>query len=112
MARRNEEIRTLIAELARRAKQLQLALDGARSHEDALALVRELQEVNHRLTIAGSLLFAAQSKELAAKVAIVKTASSRAAKSLRAIENARDAMRALTEFLSLVDEALDLAKAL
>lgn len=112
MNRRNQEIRALIAELARRSGQLQLALDAARSPEDALALVRELQEVNHRLTIAGSFLFAAQSKELAAKVGEVKAASSRAARSLRTLEHARDAVGALAEFLSLVDEALDLAKAL
>lgn len=106
----NQSIRDIQSALVKRFAQLQRSLDDAAGVDDAMAVFREMQEVNHRITLAGSLLFAADTAALAEKAAAVGKASNQAAKAIRDAGSLRDALAAITGFLTLVDDAIDLAK--
>lgn len=109
-AAQNQSIRDIQAALVKRFAQLQKRLDDATNLDEARAIVREMQEVSHRITLAGSLLFAADTQALADKAAGVARASNQAAKAIRDAADFRDALAAITDFLTLVDDAIDLAK--
>ena len=112
MPKQNQDIRLVQTELVKRLRQLQAALDETNDFDTAQAIVREMQEVSHRIAIAGSLLFAAGAGQLAAKTDEVRKASTRAAQAIRDFKEITDITDAVTGFLGLVDEVLDLAKAL
>ena len=108
----NKDIQLVQAELIKRFNQLKRQLDDTSNFDDAQTIVREMQEVNHRITLAGSLLFAAQAQSLTDKADDVVKASNQAAKAIRSFQTVRDIMSAITAFLEVVDEAIDLAKML
>lgn len=108
----NPDMRAVQAELLKRFAQLQKVLDSTTNFDAAQAIVREMQELNHRVTVAGSLLFASKSSALSAKVATVRTASNKASKAIREYSAVKDIMDAITGFLGLVDEVIDFAKLL
>jgi hypothetical protein len=109
---KNDDMETIQAEAIKRFNQLQSILDDTTDYDLAQSVVMEMQEVNHRITLAGSLLFAAQSQALAAKADLVSSASRKAQRDLRDFANAKDVMDAITGFLGVVDQAIDLAKTL
>ncbi|MBI1190365.1 MAG: hypothetical protein GC200_06765 [Tepidisphaera sp.] len=108
----NQSIRDIQAALLKRFAQLQKRLDDATDTDEAMAIVREMQEVSHRVTLAGSLLFAADTQALSDKVALVNKASNQAAKAIREAAAFADALASITDFLATVDDAIDLAKTL
>lgn len=112
MAAKNSDIETVQAELIKRFKQLLAVLDETTDPDLAQTIVTEIQEVNHRITLAGSRLFARQNEELSDKTAKVRASSAQAQKKLREFANAKDIMDAISGFLGIVDEAIDLAKTL
>ncbi|MFA6045615.1 MAG: hypothetical protein WC718_11575 [Phycisphaerales bacterium] len=108
----NQSIRDIQSSLVKRFAQLQKLLDDATEINEAMAIFREMQEVNHRITLAGSLLFAQDTSALSDKAAGVAKASNQAAKAIRDAAEFRQALAAITDFLTLVDDAIDLAKTL
>lgn len=112
MAMLNDSMRTLQSTLMRQLKLLHDKLDDVTDPDVAQAIVREMQEVNHRIALAGSLLFSAQADELDHKVAEVGKATSRVKAAIADLQNLQAFLGAISEFLGLVDEALDLAKLL
>lgn len=111
-ASQNQSIRDIQSALVKRFAQLQKLLDGATDPAAAMATFREMQEVNHRITLAGSLLFAGDTQALAEKAAAVRKASNQAARAIREAADVRDALGTITDFLTVVDDAIDLAKTL
>ena len=110
MATQNESIRELQSALIREHKKLHDSLDDVTDAKTAQQIVREMQEVNHRIALAGSLLFAKQSKALDSKVANVRKATGKVNKAIANLKNLKAFLDAISGFLGLVDEALDFAK--
>jgi 23S rRNA C2498 (ribose-2'-O)-methylase RlmM len=111
MPTQNESMRDLQSTLLRQFKKLHDSLDDVTDADRVDAIVREMQEINHRIAMAGSLLFAAQAQELDGKVAEVSKATRKVNASVADLRNLQAFLDAMTEFLGLVDEAIDLAKA-
>jgi len=105
-------MRDLQSTLLRQFKKLHDSLDDVSDADRADAIVREMQEVNHRIAMAGGLLFAAQASELDEKVADVSKAIRKVNAAIADVKNLQAFLDAMTEFLGLVDEAIDLAKTL
>ena len=112
MLTQNESMRDLQNMLLRQFKKLHDSLDDVTDAARAQTIVREMQEVNHRIALAGSLLFAAQAKELDGKVAEVSKAIRKVNAAIADLKNLHAFLDVMSEFLGLVDEAIDLAKAL
>ncbi len=74
------------------------------------ALLNELTEIMARVQMVGAVLFAEQSVQLDAKAAAVKIATTKVNKAIRDMQSMRDLLGAISGFLALVDEAIDLAK--
>lgn len=74
------------------------------------ALLNELTEIMARVQMVGAVLFAEQSAQLDAKAAAVKIATTKVNKAIRDMQSMRDLLDAISGFLALVDEAIDLAK--
>ena len=71
-----------------------------------------MQEVSHRITLTGDLLFAAQAQELDGKVADVTKATKKVNAAITDFKNVKAFLDAMSEFLALVDQAINLAKTL
>jgi hypothetical protein len=112
MPTQNEAMRELQNTLVREFKKLNDSLDEVTDAEVARGIVREMQEVNHRIALAGSLLFAGQAKELDEKVAEIGKATRKVNAAIANLKNFEAFLGAISEFLGLVDEAIDLAKLL
>jgi len=74
------------------------------------ALLNEMTEVMVRVQLVGSVLFAEQSQELDESVAKVKAATTKVNKAIADMRSVRELLDAVSAFLGLVDEAIDLAK--
>ena len=112
MDAQNDSLRDLQAVLVRQLKKLHDAMDDVTNSDQADAIVREMQEVNHRIALVGGLLFASQSKKLETKVAAVRKATQQVAAAISDLKNLQGFLDTLSDFLGLVDEAIDLAKTL
>jgi len=112
MPTQNDSMRELQSTLLRQFKKLHDSLDDVTDADRAQAIVREMQEVNHRIALTGSLLFAAQAKELDGKVAAVGKATRKVNAAIADLKNLQAFLDAMSEFLGLVDVAIDLAKTL
>lgn len=112
MATQNESMRNLQGLLLREFKKLHDSLDDVTDPDVAQTIVREMQEVNHRIALTGSLLFAAQAAELDSKVAAIGKATAKVNAAIAQVQNVQALLGALSDFLGLVDEAIDFAKLL
>jgi hypothetical protein len=108
----NATLRELQAILVKQHNKLNHAIDEASDAETARAIVREMQEVTHRITLVGQLLFARQSAALRQHVDAVKSAAAKVGKAIRTLGDIRALLDATTDLLTLVDDAIDLAKTL
>jgi len=112
MPTQNDSMRDLQNTLVRQLKKLHDSLDDVTDADRADAIVREMQEVNHRIAMVGGLLFAAQANELDGKVAEVSKATRQVNAAIADLKDLQAFLDAMSEFLGLVDEAIDLAKAI
>lgn len=108
----NQSLRDLQVILTNQMQELSRSLDSVSDPGQAGAILGEEQEVNHRITLVGSLLFRQQSEELEAKVDTVRNATSKVEQALQDISNVADFLNAFSSFLGLVDDAIDCAKLL
>jgi hypothetical protein len=112
MPSQNDAMRELQSTLVRQFKKLNDALEGETDADRADAILREMQEVSHRVALAGSLLFAGQAKELDEKVAEVAKGVRKVNAAIAEIKNLQAFLDTVSDFLVLVDDAIDLAKTL
>jgi hypothetical protein len=108
----NQSLRDLQVILANQMQKLSNGLDAVSEPAQARAIVGEMQEINHRITLVGGLLFRKQSEELKNKVDAVRKAESKIEQALQDISHITDFLKVLSGFLALVDEAIDFAKLL
>jgi flagellin-like hook-associated protein FlgL len=112
MADQNESMRDLQALLVDQFQNLHDSLKGVTDPDVADAIVREMQEVSHRVALTGSLLFAAQAAKLDSQVADIGKATKKVDAAIAQIQNIQAFLGAMSDFLGLVDQAIDFAKLL
>jgi hypothetical protein len=108
----NQSLRDLQVILANQMQELSKGLDGVSDPDQARAIVGEMQEINHRITLVGGLLFRQQNEDLENKVDAVRKAENKAGQAFQDISHLADFLNAFSGFLALVDEAIDFAKML
>ncbi|HUN91047.1 MAG TPA: hypothetical protein VMU33_03245 [Burkholderiaceae bacterium] len=108
----NSGIRDLQGTLVDQLHKLESSLDDTSDPNAAEAIVREMQELSHRIGMAGSLLFTQQSAALDQKVDKIKAATAQVDAAVAHLSTMSAFVGAMSDFLGLVDEALDLAKTL
>jgi len=108
----NASLRELQVLLADRVRLLSKQLDDASDPEEAKKILDEMQELNHRVTLVGGLLFKEQSQELDGKVEAVRRARGKVDAAIKNIADLADMLQTVSNFLALIDEAIDLAKTL
>jgi len=108
----NQSLKDLQDILFNRVRLLSKQLDDVTDPAQAQAILDEMREFNHRVTMVGGLLFREQSAELEAKVEAVSKAKRRVDEAIKNIQELNDSLQVITDFLALVDEAIDLAKLL
>jgi hypothetical protein len=113
MARKpNDDLRALQAALVKLHGKLNASLDDVSDPDAMEAIVREMQEVTHRIGLVGQLLFAKQAASLADKVAEVGRATRRANAAIKDMQNVAQFLDAMNDLLTVVDEAIQIAKVL
>jgi hypothetical protein len=98
--------------LVKQVSNLSAALSNTTDPKMAKTLLLEMQEVTHRVDISQNLMFAAETKELQNYLPNIQAASTALQKSIDQIGQAASIISATTKFLTVVDQALDLAKTL
>jgi hypothetical protein len=106
----NGDIRKLQQTLVKRHQSLSKLLGTTTNPTDAQAILLEMQEVNFRIMVAGSLLFKQTSAALDTRIEGVIAASADLDKSLKQLDRINDIIRATSQFLGLVDKVLDAIK--
>jgi hypothetical protein len=96
--------------LADRVRLLSKQLDNVSDPDEAKKILDEMQELNHRVTLVGGLLFRRQSQDLDDKVEAIRRAKSKVDRAIRDIADLANMLQTISDFLALVDEAVDLAK--
>ena len=90
--------------------QLADAIGAAPDSDTVDAITTEISEVNHRVNLVGNLLFTQQSAKITTKVKSVTDATSDVEKDISQITCATGVVKTMTQFLVLVDKAIDTAK--
>lgn len=108
----NESLVALQDVLVKQHKRLRDAIPGAPDAAARQALLTEMAEITHRVQVTGALLFCRQSRQLAAKVDAIRKASVRVKEAIDEIASLTAFVGGIGVFLTLVDDAIDLAKTL
>jgi hypothetical protein len=93
-------------------EKLKASLDTISDPDLADAVITEMREVVHRLDLVQGLLFTAASNRIADAVKNVQKANADLTASLATIRNVTQLVTTVSNFLTLVDDAIDLAKTL
>jgi len=108
----NQQIKELHEMLGAQYDALWRRLGESRDPTEAATLLLEMREILHRLDLAQNLLFCQAAKELTQSMGSVRQANKKLAKAIAQAGQATKYLKASTEFLTCVDQALDLAKRL
>lgn len=106
----NTGIKALHDDLMTQHKALSDRLAVTTSADDAEAIVREMQEVNFRVMMSGSLLFKQTTAAIDTQLQSVIDASADLGKAIAQAEKIKDVIKATSRFLGLVDKVLDKIK--
>lgn len=108
----NSEIKKLHAQLIANHQNLAKRLGKTKDQEEAEAILREMEELNFRVMMAGRALFAETTAALDRRIATVIDASADLDDSIKNIAKIKDLIKAVGKFLTLADKALDALKLL
>jgi hypothetical protein len=106
----NGDLNELHDLLVGKVAALSAAIGKAQDTATVIALVGEISEVNHRVTLVGNLLFTQQTKGIAAAMGHVRDAEADVNKAIKKIDNVAKLLKTLSGFLTLVDKVIDTAK--
>jgi hypothetical protein len=112
MATQNPTLVALYKSLCSQQDSLSAAIQKTTDSNVADALSTENCEIMHRIVLTQNLLFQSDSAELQADVKAVQTAAGQLQNTITNIQKASDVVNGVTQYLALVDEAIDLAKTL
>jgi hypothetical protein len=108
----NTETKQLHDTLIAQHQALSDRLSTVTSADDADAIVREMQEINFRVMISGSLLFKQTTTQIDDTLQSVVAASADLKTAIAQADKIRDLIKATSKFLGLVDKVLDRIKLL
>jgi exonuclease VII small subunit len=108
----NKTLKEIHDLLVAQVDSLSNAIDQTNDNDVAKQLLMEMDEVVHRVNIIQNLLFKQTSAELDNDLNGIKAANDALDKSIQSFKNAADVVAKTTEFLTYVDQAIDLAKTL
>jgi hypothetical protein len=108
----NSEIKKLHKQLMKTHQQLSRRLGQTTDADEAGMLLREMEEVNFRVMMAGRLLFKETTAAIDAQVKKVLEAGAKIDSTIKELEQIKDIVKGVGKFLTLVDKALDAAKLL
>ena len=106
----NESVRDLHKRLGKTVAELSKRLGTVTTTEEAEAILREMEEVNFRVTVAGRLLFAETTASLNERIDRVLGAADDVDAEIESLEKVRDVVRAVGSYLGTVDKVLDALK--
>jgi hypothetical protein len=106
----NSEIKKLHQELIKTHQSLSKRLGKTTNPDDAEAILREMEEVNFRVMMAGRLLFSETTEAMNKRIDGVADASAKLDESLARIEKIKEVVKAVGQFLALADKVLDAIK--
>jgi hypothetical protein len=112
MADQNPTLVTLYQSLCAQQDAISKAIQDATDPTLATTLSTENFEIMHRIVLVQNLLFQSDSAELRKGVKAVTKAAGQLQEALEDISSASDIVNNVSQFLGLVDEAIDLAKTL
>lgn len=110
MTARNPDLVALQHDLSDVLDDLIEAQERAQTADAVRAIAREIAEVNHRITVAGQLLFKRQTAKITEAVQAIQEERATLDEAIADIEKVNAFIRTVSSFLGLVDKALDLAK--
>jgi hypothetical protein len=108
----NSEIKKLHDGLIANHRNLAKRLGKTTDIDEAEAILREMEELNFRVMMAGRLLFKETTAAIDRQVATVIEASGELDKSIKEVKKAKELIKAIGKFLTLADKALDAMKLL
>jgi hypothetical protein len=106
----NLDINELHDLLVGMAADLAAQIGNAESVEAVHAITTEISEINHRVTLAGNLLFASQTAAITKATDKVRDATKDVQNSIQEISSTTQFIKDMTAFLQLVDKVIDTAK--
>ena len=108
----NQDLQQLHDLLIAQHQTLSHKLDDVTDPDEAKAIVMEMQEILHRIDVVQGLLFRETTTALKNKLAKVDDADAELTEALQAAATAADVIKGISKFLTVVDQAIDLAKTL
>lgn len=108
----NSEIKKLHKQLGKTHQQLSRRLAKTTDADEAEMILREMEEVNFRVMMAGRLLFKETTAAIDEQIERVLKAGAEIDSAIKALERIKDIVKGVGKFLTLVDKALDAAKLL
>jgi hypothetical protein len=106
----NTDLAATRAELIKVMADLRAAIAACVSVDAVNALLIEIDEVNHRITLLGQLIFHAQTDEIAAAARDVAAGTAQVRQAIAQIDQLNRFITTISHFLGLVDQVIDLAK--
>ncbi len=106
----NSEIKKLHATLIKSHQALSRRLGKTRDADDAEAVLREMEELNFRVMMAGRLLFKETTAAMDRRITGVIEAGTDLSQAIKEIEKIKDLVKAVSKFLTLADKVLDAIK--
>lgn len=106
----NGDIRKLQQSLVKQHQSLSTRLGNTTNPSDAQAILLEMQEVNFRVMVSGSLLFKQTTAAMDTRIEGVLAASADLDAALKTLTRVNDIVRATSQFLGQVDKLLDAIK--
>lgn len=108
----NANLKKLHTALGKTVQELSNRLGRTSDPEEAEAILREMEEVNFRVTMTGRLLFHKTTTRINQRIGDVVDASAQVKDSIKRIEKTKDVVKAVGNFLTTVDKILDGIKVL
>ena len=106
----NTDLQELHDSLIERVGELASAIGDAPDSDTVDAIVREISEVNHRVTLVGNLLFTQQTKKISDQMQKVRDATADVQMAIEEVDDITRFVKGVTAFLVLVDKVIDTAK--
>lgn len=108
----NSETRKLHRQLISTHQNLADRLGKTTDPDEAEAILREMEEINFRVMMAGRILFKETTASIDNRIATVLEAGTDMDNAIKKIEKLKDLVKAVGKFLTIVDKALDAIKLL
>jgi hypothetical protein len=106
----NSDLEELHSSLIKRIVELSDAIGRAPDSDTVDAIITEIGEVNHRVTLVGNLLFTQQTKKVSDQMKKVRQATADVQQAIKKLEGITEFVKGITSYLTLVDKVIDTAK--